>query len=129
MLREILPNESATATLLRWFSHFVARFRERPPLTPGQAPKAGARNFFKDRIDFLGDEFVQRHLPTPFSLDSSPSQYALHKRRPAEAEQMRIEPPGGTATQKSAMADHTLSIEDDEHEADRKKGGAEILRL
>ena len=35
MLREILPNESATATLLRWFSHFFARFRERPPLAPG----------------------------------------------------------------------------------------------
>jgi len=35
MLREILPNESATATLLRRFSHFFARFRERPPLAPG----------------------------------------------------------------------------------------------
>ena len=54
---------------------------------------------------------------------------ALHERRPAEAEEMSIEPPGGAAAQKSAMADHTLSIEDDQQEADREKGVAEILRL
>ena len=96
MLREISPNESATATLLRWFSHLFARLRERPPLAPGQAPKAAARNFFQDGIDLLGDEFVQRHLPAPFALDPSPSQYALRKRRPAEAEEMRVEPPGGS---------------------------------
>ena len=64
-----------------------------------------------------------------FSLDSSPSHYALHKRRPAEAEEMRVEPPDGTAAQKSAMAHHTLAIEDDQQEANREKGGAEILRL
>ena len=129
MLREILPNESATATLLRWFSHFFAGFRERSPLAPGQASKAAARNFFQNRIDFLGDEFVQRHLPSPFSLDPSPPEHALHKGRPAEAEEMRVKPPDGTAAEKRAMADYTLAIEADQQEADRKKGGAKLLRL
>ena len=97
MLREILPNESATATLLRLFSHFFARLRERPPLAPCQALKAAARNFFQDGIDFLGDEFAQRHPSAPFFLDSSPSQNALHKRGPAEAEEMRVKPPHSSA--------------------------------
>ena len=129
MLREILPNDPQPPHYCGGSGHFFARLRERPPLAPGQAPEAAARNFFQDGIDFLGDEFVERHLPAAFALDSSPSQRALHKRRPAEAEQMRVEPADGTAARESAVTDHTAAIEDDQQEADREKGVAEIFRL
>jgi len=97
MLREI--PESATATLLRWFGHFFARLRQRSPLAPGQAPEAASRNFFQNRIDLLGDEFVKRHLLAPLALDPAPPERALHKRGSAETEEMCVKPTGGTTAE------------------------------
>ena len=47
ILREISPNESATATLLWWFGHLLAHLREGAPLAPGQTLEAGLRNLFQ----------------------------------------------------------------------------------
>ena len=70
MLRETSPNESTTATLLRWFGHLFAYPGEGSAFAPGQAPEAGARNFFQERINLGGDELLPRHLPAAFALQT-----------------------------------------------------------
>jgi hypothetical protein len=70
MLWLISPNESATATLLRWFGHPGTRLAKYPPLAPSQTPEAAARDFFQHGVDLLGDEFIKRHLPAALALDA-----------------------------------------------------------
>ena len=68
-------NPAALAGLKGWnfevLGGGVGVVGEHPSLAPGQTPEAAPRNFFKNRIDFLEDEFGQRHLPAPLALKAS----------------------------------------------------------
>src|SRR6266513_2060417 len=77
MLREISPNESATATLLRWFGYLLPHLRQGAPLAPGQALEAGLRNFFQQRVDLFHDEFLERHTPAALALQPAAAQSPL----------------------------------------------------